>query len=246
MAEAKIDFDFDSMDDDELKGVGSGKSKFKPVAKKTDTAVKSAEKPAEKSGEGIFDFMFKEGGTERPKESVASKPAPEKPKASTSAAKPAPEKPKAPTSAAKPAPEKPKAAAPAAKPKTDMSLDEIGTKIDELMSEDADLRSTYATMPKDKKATIVRRLNEIVVNYNNYVKMIDEKVSKMVSSKDISTMTEEEVLKEIAHLTNVNGELRDIYAKTSNAEVKVAIEGVLAKLNSRHSDLVDAYNAKTR
>ena len=174
MAEAKIDFDFDSMDDDELKGVGSGKSKFKPVAKKTDTAVKSAEKPAEKSGEGIFDFMFKEGGTERPKESVASKPAPEKPKASTSAAKPAPEK--------------PKAAAPAAKPKTDMSLDEIGTKIDELMSEDADLRSTYATMPKDKKATIVRRLNEIVVNYNNYVKMIDEKVSKMVSSKDISTI----------------------------------------------------------
>lgn len=125
------------------------------------------------------------------------------------------------------------------------SLGELGSRIDELIAEDADLRSTFLSMEKDKQEKIVNRLNIISKEYEKLLKQVIDTINEMpVSDIDPDTMSQEEILQELKYLQDINNKLRSEYFKISNDEVKVQIEIQLNKLNNRYGQLIEIYNNK--
>ncbi len=248
MDESKM-FDFDKMTDEELKSVGSKVEKFKPINKESiepKMPGKEAfglggetEKEPRMPEEGKFKATKKEAEPSEKKETETSEkkevePS-EKKETETS------EKKEVEPSEKKDAPEEKDSS----KDKKDMTITELGDKIETLLSEDAKIRSEFDSLDSTHKKEAVNRLGEILKEYNELVELINTKVSEIsISETEAESMTQDDIVSELKSLRSKNTKLRNMYEKAKNDEVKVAIENQIDKLNYRYSSLVDAYNNK--
>ena len=232
MDESKM-FDFDKMTDEELKSVGSKVEKFKPINKESiepKMPGKEAfglggetEKEPRMPEEGKFKATKKEAEPSEKKETETS----EKKEVEPSEKKDAPEE------------------KDSSKDKKDMTITELGDKIETLLSEDAKIRSEFDSLDSTHKKEAVNRLGEILKEYNELVELINTKVSEIsISETETESMTQDDIVSELKSLRSKNTKLRNMYEKAKNDEVKVAIENQIDKLNYRYSSLVDAYNNK--
>lgn len=240
MDESKM-FDFDKMTDEELKSVGSKVEKFKPIKKENEESKMpsreafglggEAEKEPHVSEEGKFKTTKKETEVSEKKEAEPS----EKKEVEPS------EKKEVEPSEKKDAPE----GKDSSKDKKDMTITELGDKIETLLSEDAKIRSEFDSLDSTHKKQAVNRLGEILKEYNELVELINAKVSEIsISETETESMTQDDIVSELKSLRSKNTKLRNMYEKAKNDEVKVAIENQIDKLNYRYSSLVDAYNNK--
>ena len=240
MDESKM-FDFDKMTDEELKSVGSKVEKFKPIKKENEESKMpsreafglggEAEKEPHVSEEGKFKTTKKETEVSEKKEAEPS----EKKEVEPS------EKKEVEPSEKKDAPE----GKDSSKDKKDMTITELGDKIETLLSEDAKIRSEFDSLDSTHKKQAVNRLGEILKEYNELVELINAKVSEIsISETETESMTQDDIVSELKSLRSKNTKLRNMYEKAKNDEVKVAIENQIDKLNYRYSSLIDAYNNK--
>ena len=232
MDESKM-FDFDKMTDEELKSVGSKVEKFKPINKESEEPKMpgkeafglggETEKEPDMPEEGKFKATKKEAEPSEKKETETS----EKKEVEPSEKKDAPEE------------------KDSSKDKKDMTITELGDKIETLLSEDAKIRSEFDSLDSTHKKEAVNRLGEILKEYNELVELINTKVSEIsISETEAESMTQDDIVSELKSLRSKNTKLRNMYEKAKNDEVKVAIENQIDKLNYRYSSLVDAYNNK--
>ena len=232
MDESKM-FDFDKMTDEELKNVGSKVEKFKPINKESEEPKMpgkeafglggETEKEPDMPEEGKFKATKKEAEPSEKKETETS----EKKEVEPSEKKDAPEE------------------KDSSKDKKDMTITELGDKIETLLSEDAKIRSEFDSLDSTHKKEAVNRLGEILKEYNELVELINTKVSEIsISETEAESMTQDDIVSELKSLRSKNTKLRNMYEKAKNDEVKVAIENQIDKLNYRYSSLVDAYNNK--
>ena len=232
MDESKM-FDFDKMTDEELKNVGSKVEKFKPINKESEEPKMpgkeafglggETEKEPDMPEEGKFKATKKEAEPSEKKETETS----EKKEVEPSEKKDAPEE------------------KDSSKDKIDMTITELGDKIETLLSEDAKIRSEFDSLDSTHKKEAVNRLGEILKEYNELVELINTKVSEIsISETEAESMTQDDIVSELKSLRSKNTKLRNMYEKAKNDEVKVAIENQIDKLNYRYSSLVDAYNNK--
>lgn len=232
MDESKM-FDFDKMTDEELKNVGSKVEKFKPINKESEEPKMpgkeafglggETEKEPDMPEEGKFKATKKEAEPSEKKETETS----EKKEVEPSEKKDAPEE------------------KDSSKDKKDMTITELGDKIETLLSEDAKIRSEFDSLDSTHKKEAVNRLGEILKEYNELVELINTKVSEIsISETETESMTQDDIVSELKSLRSKNTKLRNMYEKAKNDEVKVAIENQIDKLNYRYSSLVDAYNNK--
>ena len=244
--EGKIDFNFDEMPDVDLEKLGSSMSKFKPT-KVEASSPKEEEMPSYRAGDAILPepkpIEEEEMPSYRAGDAILPKPGPIKEDEMPThlideSAEEEEEMPPRPVFEEETKVEK-------SDPKSEETLVELGSKIDEIMNEDSELRSVFDTMSDEEKEKIVKRLEAISKEYDELVDKVTKEISKMeIEGKDVSSMNQDDIVKELRHLDGVNTELRRIYSETSNPEVETAIEEALNKLNNRYNVLVAAYNSK--
>ncbi len=256
MDESKM-FDFDKMTDEELKSVGSKVEKFKPIKKENEESKMpsreafglggEAEKEPHVSEEGKFKTTKKETEVSEKKEAEPSEKKEVEP-SEKKEVEPSEKKEVEPSEKKEVEPSEKKDAPEgkdSSKDKKDMTITELGDKIETLLSEDAKIRSEFDSLDSTHKKQAVNRLGEILKEYNELVELINAKVSEIsISETETESMTQDDIVSELKSLRSKNTKLRNMYEKAKNDEVKVAIENQIDKLNYRYSSLVDAYNNK--